>query len=289
MRQFRILRQVALETMLGLKQSGWSNWLVISILTIALTIFGSVLELTATLKKVVAAWGSQLEVSAYLKDDFDFKAVANQASHIPGVHMVEIIPKEIAWEEMQSTFKVAALNNPLPNTLHIKVDSPELVEKTAANLKLFPGVEHVCYASQVARSLTRFRHFLEVLAATLTIALTIATLILISNTIELVIQARQREIEIMSLMGISPWYIKGPLVVQGAAYGAASALLAIMAMWGVHFFVDPHLFDELACYIPSAANVLEFSPQNTFLMLLMLGVTVGAGGSAWTSGRYIKL
>src|SRR5271165_3197340 len=121
MRQLRISIRILIETLIGIRQSGWSNWLVISILAIALTIFGGVLQLTMTLKNVVTTWGSQLEISAFLKDGYDPKSVAREVSEIPDVRMVEIVPKETAWKEMQATLKVAGLTNPLPNTLHIKV------------------------------------------------------------------------------------------------------------------------------------------------------------------------
>lgn len=48
MRTLRIFRRVLVETVLGLKASGWSNWLVVSILAVALTIFGGVLQMTMT-------------------------------------------------------------------------------------------------------------------------------------------------------------------------------------------------------------------------------------------------
>src|SRR5271156_2845506 len=99
MRQLRILKAVLIETWLGFKQSGWSNWLVISILAIALTIFGGILQLTISLQNLVSSWGSQLEVSAYLKDGYDPQIVANEIKQMPSVQTVEIVPKEIAWEE----------------------------------------------------------------------------------------------------------------------------------------------------------------------------------------------
>ena len=132
MKQLRILSRVMVETVLGIKQSGWSNWLVISILAIALTIFGGILQLTMTLKNVVTSWGSQLEISAYLKDNFDPKLIAKEVSQLPDVKLVEIVPKEVAWSEMQSSFKVAALDNPLPNTLHVQLTQSEAVEKAIA-------------------------------------------------------------------------------------------------------------------------------------------------------------
>jgi cell division transport system permease protein len=288
MRQFRILGRVAIETLIGLKQSGWSSWLVISILAIALTIFGGILQLTMTLKNVVSSWGSQLEISAYLKDGEDPRAVAREASQFPDVKLVEVVPKDVAWEDMQSKFKVAALNNPLPNTLHVQVTTTEAVEKIAARLKAMPGVEHVRYPLKVARNINRFRHFLEAAGVVITAALSAATLMIIGNTVQLVIQSRHREIEILSLMGVSPWYIKGPLVLQGAVYGAVSAFLAISVIWGAHLYMDAYVTGQLASYLPFLSDI-GYGMLPTFLVVLSLGVAVGATGSYWTSGRYIKI
>lgn len=289
MRQFRVLARVAVETVIGLKRGGWSNWLVVSILTVALTIFGGVLQLTMSLKNVVNSWGSQLEISAYLKDDYDPAKVAKSVSQIADVQVVEIVPKEVAWAEMQTNFKVAALNNPLPNTLHVRLSSPEAVERTAARLKLMDGIEHIRYPLKVARNLNRFRQFLEIAGAVVTAALTAATLTVIGNTIHLVIQAKHREIEILSLMGVSPWYIKGPLILQGAAYGTVAALAATIFLLVLHMYMDPYVRDQLLSFLPVLPQTLDSGVLPTFLVVLLLGVAVGAGGSAWTSGRYIKI
>ena len=289
MRQLRILLRVVIETMIGIRQSGWSNWLVVSILAIALTIFGGILQVTMTLKNVVSAWGSQLEISAYLKDTSDPKKVAKEVSQFPEVGLVEIVPKEVSWQEMQHSFKVAALSNPLPNTLHIRLTSAENVEKLAPKLNLIPGIENVRYPLKVARKITEFRHFIEIAGIAVTAALSAATLTVIGNTIHLVIQARHREIEILSLMGVSHFYIKGPLILQGAMYGAGSAALAIAVLSLVHLYIDPYVRDQLVSFAPLLPQSLEYGMFNTFMALLGLGIAVGAGGSAWTSGRYIKI
>lgn len=289
MRQARIVKRVAVETVIGLKRSGWSNWLVISILTVALTIFGGVLQTTMALKNVVASWGSQLEISAYLKDSFDPNKVAKNVSQIADVQVVEIVPKEVAWAEMQANYKVAALNNPLPNTLHVRLSNTEAVERTASRLKLLDGVEHIRYPLKVARNLNRFRQFIEIAGAVVTAALTAATLTVIGNTIHLVIQARQREIEILSLMGVSPWFIKGPLILQGATYGTTAAAIATIFLLGLHLYLDPYIRDQLLSFLPIIPQGLDSGMLPTFFVILLLGVAVGAGGSAWTSGRYIKI
>lgn len=289
MRQVRILSRVVTETVTGLKRSGWSNWLVVSILTVALTIFGGVLQLTMSLKSLVSSWGSQLEISAYLKDNQNPTQLAKVISQIPEVQIVEIVPKEVAWAEMQSNYKVAAINNPLPNTLHVRLTSIDAVEKTAARLKNVEGVEHIRYPLKVARNLNRFREFIEIAGVVITGALAAATLTVIGNTIHLVIQSKQREIEILSLMGVSPWYIRGPLILQGAAYGTAAAAVAMSFLFALHSYIDPYIQEQLLGFLPILPQNLETGMTPTFLVVLVLGVAVGAGGGAWTSGRYIKI
>lgn len=289
MRQLRVFLRVIIETGIGVRRSGWSNWLVVSILAIALTIFGCILQVTMTMKNVVTAWGSQLEISAYLKDGYQPKRVAREISQIPEVQLVEIVTKDVAWDEMKSTFKVASLANPLPNTLHIKVSNPEGVEAVAGKVKLLGAVENIRYPLKVARKINEFRHFIEIAGVAITAALSAATLTVIGNTIHLLIESRQREIEILSLMGVSPFYIKGPFILQGAAYGAGSALVAILVLTGVHLYLDPYVTDQLVSLAPFLAKNLEYGMWQTFGVMLGLGVLVGAGGSWWTSGRYIKI
>ncbi len=289
MKQLRIVKSIIIETWLGFKQSGWSNWLVISILAIALTIFGGILQVTISLQNLVSSWGSQLEISAYLKDDNDPKVIANEIKQIPGVESIEIIPKEIAWQDMQKSLHVASVVNPLPNTLHVKVISSNSVEDVASRIKLLGSVEHVRFPLKVARRLNQFRQFIEISGLALTAALTVATLTVIGNTIHLVIQARQREIEILSLMGVSPSYIKSPLILQGAFYGAISGLLAMAVLWAVHLYINPLITEQLLGFAPLVSRSMEVSILQTFAILMLLGVAVGAGGSWWTSGRYIKV
>ncbi|MBP7860337.1 permease-like cell division protein FtsX [bacterium] len=290
MRHLRVFWRICVETMLGIKHSGWSNWLVVSILAIALTIFGSVLQLTMTLKDVVNYFGSQMVISAFLKDNFEPGKVAQEISQFVEVRLVEVIDKNKSWGEMQKTMKVASIPNPLPNTLHIRVAKPEQVEKLAPKLQLLSGVEAVRYPMMVARRLNEVRHFFEIAGVAVTAVLAFATLIVIGNTIHLVIQARHKEIEILSLMGVGHFYIKCPFVLQGAFYGAVSALFAAVVIIGVELYViKPYVSNELVSFASMMPTGFGYNLVETFLVMLALGMAVGAGGGAWASGRYIKI
>lgn len=290
MRYLRITFRVIIETILGLKHSGWSNWLVISILAISLTIFGSILQLTMTLKNVVNSFGSQMIVSAYLSDKYEPKEVAKDVSQYPEVKLVEVITKDISWAEMKKSLKVAAIANPLPNTLHVTAKQPDKVTELAQKLELLPSVEAVKYPMMVAKRINEVRHFFEIAGVVITAALTTATLTVIGNTIHLVIQAREREIQILSLMGVGHFYIKCPFVLQGAIYGLIAATFAMLVLLGVHSYViQPYLTTNMANILPALPKGVGYSLVETFLVMVILGVAVGAGGGAWTSGRYLRI
>lgn len=288
MRLLRIIWRVVIETLIGLRQSGWSNWFVISILATALVIFGFVLQITLTLKNLVNAWGSQLEISIYLKDDCMPYKEAQKIGAVDGVVQVTVVPKEDAWKQMSASFKVATVANPLPNTLHIKLKNPSYVEKLAPVFKSMPEVENVRYPLKVAKRINQFRHFMEIGGLIVTLSLTTATLVVIGNTIHLVIQSKQREIEILSLMGVSHFYIKGPFILQGVIYGTGATCMASSILALVNLYSSPYINEQLSYFAPSLSNNLEFGLVPILLVLLVLGVAVGATGGAWTSGRYIK-
>src|SRR5437879_6133431 len=60
--------------------------------------------------------------------------------------------------------------------------------------------------------------------------LTIASILLIANTIRLSLFARRREVEVMRLVGATNWFIRWPFVIEGVLVGAVGAVAAIIVL-----------------------------------------------------------
>ena len=105
---------------------------------------------------------------------------------------------------------------------------------------------------------------------------------IINNTIELVIQSRKEEIEIMRLMGVSNWYIKTPLVLQGAIYGFLGAIVAIIPInVAQEYILKMHEF----CMIP-----IDPLAQFTVLFsVLTLGVAFSSIGSFLSIKKHLQV
>jgi cell division transport system permease protein len=111
----------------------------------------------------------------------------------------------------------------------------------------------------------------------LALALGVAAVALIANTIHMAIYARREEIEIMRLVGASNWFVRTPFVVEGAVEGLIGGVLAVAFIVVVQKMAVDRL-TELPQWINVAVNN-DFLLQRGALVLLF-GVLAGLVGSS---------
>lgn len=279
------------ETFLDLWRGGWSNYVVVSILTAVLVIFGLVLQVSFGLNFVSQKLNDQLEFSVYVTDEVDLKEFALKVGKEQNVKRVEVIEKDVAWHEFKKNFNVAdEFDNPLPNTIHVKVSRPEYLKQTIVKVRNIPGVIDVNYAPGVLGFINKLKALLQIVGFLFTLILAVVTIVVTGNTIQLVIHSRQREIEVLRLMGVDDWYIRGPLVFQGVFYAFVAASLAIIPL----FFIQKVLWDTaqnlLGAIIPT--GLPEYYIGNMFqiyIILLIIGGIVTGTGCVWSTKKYLKV
>ena len=103
----------------------------------------------------------------------------------------------------------------MPDTLHVKVDSPDHLQGVFDNIKQITSVEDMSYAKDLAAKIELVNHVVKTITLIVIGVMGLLTITIINNTIQLVIQSRKEEIEIMRLMGVSNWYIRFPFIMQG--------------------------------------------------------------------------
>ena len=282
LRELRIIYRIGLETVNGIKRTGWINLAIVTTMAAILTIFGALFRTTMSLNSFVSELGNVLEISVYLKDSVKAEQVADKIKTIEHVERVKIIPKEKSWNDLKREIDVPDFENPLPDTLHVKVDKPENIDTVFTQIKKYEDVEDMNYAQDIAKKMQMFNNVVHTVTLVVVILVAILTITIINNTIQLVIQSRKEEIEIMRLMGVSNWYIKIPLILQGAIYGFMGALIALLPMNTVNngllrvheFFVVP---------APILANNV------VILAMFILAVGFGAGGSFLSIKKHLQV
>lgn len=290
-RTFRISYRMFYETLQDIWRGGWSNWVVISILTSVLAIFGFVLQVSFGLKVIGQKLTDQLEFSVYLSSDVDFKEFALKIGKMPYVKRVEVIDKDIAWYEFKKNFTISEdIQNPLPNTVHVRVAKPDSLKPTLLEVRKMPGIIDINYAPGVLGFINKLKTLLQLVGIVLILLLVFVTIVIIGNTIHLVIQSRKNEIEILRLMGVEDWYIKAPFILQGIFYAIVSATIAIFPLFLLESVLWETAQNLIGSVLPTGLSQLyKGNLFYVYFVLLIVGVFVSSTGCFWSAKRYLKI
>lgn len=280
--ELRIAYRILMESVNDIKRTGTKNIIIITTLAAILTIFGVLLRFTFSLSTFASELGNVLEISVYLKPSAQVSVVKDRVKNIKHVDSVKLITKDEAWNGMKKELALQDISNPLPDTLRVKVDKPENITDIYNQLKLIAGVEDLGYADELAKKIQFITHVVNTTMFFVIFFSAAFTIAIINNTIQLVIQSRKDEIEIMRLMGVSNWYIKTPLIIQGAFYGFISSIIAVLPLGCVQgLLIKVHNF----FLVPSPM----FAQNIVIIVLLLIGTAFGASGSVLSIKKHLQV
>jgi len=242
-------------------------------------------------------WAEDVRVIAFVRDD--------ALTSVP-----DLQAEMEAWEEVESVYFVSkadaldearVLLSNQPATLRVIEDSPDIVpaslrikpvnpddyQTIVTRLQATPGLLRVQSAGQAIDAMISLRDGLQVMFWLLALALGVAAVALIANTIHMAIYARREEIEIMRLVGASNWFIRVPFLLEGAIEGFIGAGLAV----GFVVVAQQLAVDRLTD-LPDWINV---AVQHDYLysqgaLVLLFGVLAGLIGSglSLTVHKYLR-
>lgn len=280
--ELRILARLTKETVLDIYRTGMVNLVIITTMAAILIIFGAFFRSAVSISAFAHELGNALEISVYLKENSDANVVKNRVKEFEHVENVSIVPKATSWTNLKREMDLPDMENPLPDTLHVKVDKPENIEEVFKNIKQLTSVEDMSYAQDLAKKIEMLNHIVNLITVFVVIIMAILTMTIINNTIQLVIQSRKDEIEIMRLMGVSNWYIRFPLIMQGAFYGFTGALLAVLPLNVVQNGLNNvHQF----FMVPTPL----YAQQIVVSVMFIMAVSFGAGGSFLCIKKHLQV
>lgn len=280
--ELRILYRLSIETFYDIKRTGIVNLVIITTMAAILTIFGSFFRTAMSISAFAHELGNVLEISVYLKSGTDTNIAKNRIKEFEHVESVKIIPKDVSWQNLRREMNLPDISNPLPDTLHVKVDKPENISTVFQSIKKLNSVEDMSYAQELAKKIQTLNHVVNTITVLVIIIMGILTITIINNTIQLVIQSRKDEIEIMRLMGVSNWYIRFPLIMQGAFYGFTGAVVAIIPL----NFVQNGLNNMHQFFIvPSPL----YAQSIVIFTMFMMAILFGAGGSFLCIKKHLQV
>ena len=178
-------------------------------------------------------------------------------------------------------------SNPLPDSFEITPKHAEEVKQVSAAIRgqKFAGVDRVKDGQQTSKRILQVARVIEVVFLVAVVVLLAASVLLIANTIRLSIFSRRREIEVMKLVGATNWFVRGPFMVEGLLCGLVGAFAAVVLL----LIGKEAALPAILGHIDSSNDVKALGFTVTALILLGVGLVVGAVGSGLTLRRYLKV
>ncbi len=255
------------------------------------------LGLLIALGSWVVSWSehvkNQLEVKVFFVEGVRPKQVNAVGSFLrtdDRIKDYQFVSRAEALQRMQKKYPELTADlptNPLPDSYEITPKRAEEVKQLSAAIRAekFAGVERVKDGQQTSKRILQVARVIEVVFLVAVIVLLAASVLLIANTIRLSIFSRRREIEVMKLVGATNWFVRGPFMVEGLLCGLLGALAAIVLL----LIGKEAALPSILGHIDSSNDVKALGFTLTALILLGVGLVVGALGSGLTLRRYLKV
>jgi len=261
-------------------------------LTFGTLVFGEVVRINTI------QWAEDVRVIAFVRDEVSPQAIADLTTEVESwdeVRDVFFVSKADALDEARDLFAnqpavLRVINeNPdiVPASLRIQPEDPSEYRTIVVRLEGTPGLERVQSAGPAIDAMIALRDGLRIMFWLLALALGVAAVALIANTIHMAIYARREEIEIMRLVGASNWFVRVPFLLEGAIEGLVGAGLAVAFIVIAQQMALDRLTD-----LPEWINL---AVENDFIMqrgalVLLFGVVAGLVGSGLSLAvhRYLR-
>ena len=218
-------------------------------------------------------------------------AVRVKLNSDPLVKDVTFVSKAEALERMRKLQPEIVENlpgNPLPDAFEVSAHDGADVKQISRNLRaptLPAGVEKINDGEEVSDRVVTVARVLSSAFLVATIVLLISSALLIANTIRLSIFSRRREIEVMKLVGATNWFVRGPFMLEGLICGVLGSLVAVLLLLIGKAVVLERVMDRF----DAGAGVEAWSFPTIALIVVLVGLTVGAVGSGITLRRFLQV
>lgn len=236
---------------------------------------------------------SRPQVTAFFKDNAELSQVELLKTDINQIVQIDS-SRYISKEDALDIYRTQNSDNPLllemvtadilPASLEVSAKNVNDLESIASVMQKNAAVEEVVFQKDVIDTLRKWVGGIRIGGLTLSGLLIFASLTTIIMILGLKFTAKKAEINTLSLLGATSWYIRGPFVTEGIIYAVTGAIIG----WGTSYLVLLYLTPNIISFLQD----ITLLPVPLWVMLSILGgeivlaLTIGALASLIATRRY---
>ena len=205
---------------------------------------------------------------------------------IDGIEQGDFIDKSEAAAEFKRLFAYDVVDiigeNPLPYGGKFEIDKSYRkavgMEKIVNEIRRIPGVDLALFSTGMIMRLGQIISNIVGIGILIGIGIFVISVILVSNTIRLIIHAKQEDIHTLRLLGATDTFIKFPFVMEGVLQGVIGAGLSILSIT---------LLKSLLYYVLGEFQFVILEPAMLISGNIMAGCLLGIYASYRSISKYL--
>ncbi|GAA2709270.1 permease-like cell division protein FtsX [Micromonospora olivasterospora] len=285
------VKYVLSEVLVGLWRNVTMTIAMIITMAVSLTMLGVSGLVYTKVADMKDLYYKNIQVSIFLDEQVTEQQRTDLQAKLdsdPLVKDVIYVNKDEAYKRFQEMFQdapdllSAVKADSLPESFRLTLVNPEQYKDIYEQYKATEGVDEIVDQSRLLDKIFDLFTAAQNIALVAAIAMAIAALLLVANTIQVAAYSKRREVAVMKLVGASNWFIQAPFVLEAVVAGLIGSVLGLCALIGLKFF----LFDGSL----SALQGL-FSPVSWGDIFLIFPVMAAVGGlvsavTGWVTLRF---
>lgn len=286
----RRILQLALRAWRSLRQSPFLSVATITTVAVSLTVMALFGSFVGNLQELARQWSRDVQVVIYLDQppqDATRRLWLNDVQRRREVEQVTYVSQQEAFIRFKERLGADAdllVGLPpeiLPASLEIRLYEEFRtrlgVASLASDLRANPAFADMRYGQEWLERFESVIHLLRVGAVVLGGFLLFASLFVVANTIRLTLYARRDEIEVMTLVGATPFFIRVPFILEGIIQGAIGGGIALFCS---HLLYQTALRQDVTVWLRATGlERLFFLSPSAQVLIVVGGALLGLTGS----------
>jgi cell division transport system permease protein len=288
------------ESLSNLRRNVLMTVTAVITIVVSLTIVGASLLLRQGMNNYAQQFREGIELNIYMQPTATqtqldaVRAELDDLKKSGQVTKYRFVDQKSAFDEFKEIFR----NDPeqkdlfqsekdMPSSFRVVPSKAERISALGEPFRNREGVYRVVSDEDI-KALLRITRVIQLVLLSVAIALLVAAVLLILNTIQLAIFSRRREVAVMKLVGGTNWFIRLPFMLEGLLQGFIGAVLAFAAVYlGAGRLQNAIRGSSTSLFKSFSVSGAEIA--GTGILMLLVGAAVGAIGSAIAVSRFLDV
>ena len=289
-------RDSAVDAMRRMRQTMVSTVMTVLVIAIALALPAGLSVLLENVRSLTENWDGNLHLSMILKNEVTEdtqRRIAGEWQQRADIERVEVVTREQALEEYKALSGFgdvldALPDNPLPPLIIVYPASSDADELTQLKVSLGdqPNVDQAVLDIEWVRRLHAMLAVGERVVSALMLALALAVILVVVNTIRLAIESRREEIVVVKIVGGTGGFVRRPFLYTGFWFGLFGGLAAVILVQSTLLWLSGPVNRLSALY--NSEFSLTGLGWETLLTLPVFAGVLGLMGAWLAVSRHLK-